>query len=87
MFIDSLRTLCDYLNKSTDLLLKNVQHLDNLLETLNMQQHSLAILAVLCAKLSGPPAQQENSFTQVQDFILNCNGEQIRYAPDTCNLF
>lgn len=87
MFIDSLRALCDYLNKSTDVLLKNVQHLDNILETLNIQQHSLAILAVLVAKLSGPSAQQENSFKQVQDFILNCNGEQIRYAPDTCNLF
>lgn len=87
MFIGSLRELCEYLNKSSEVLLKNTQHLDNVLETLDIQQHSLGILAVLCAKFSIPATAQDNRFTQVQDFILNCNGEQIRYAPDTCNLF
>lgn len=87
MFIGSLRELCEYLNKSSEVLLKNTQHLDNVLETLDIQQHSLGILAVLCTKFSVPAATtQDNRFTQAQDFILNCNGEQIRYAPDTCKL-
>lgn len=43
---------------------------------------------------SAPPASsnqqaqnvdyQEILFTQVQEFITGCMGEQIRYAPDTC---
>lgn len=87
MFIGSLRELCEYLNKSSEVLLKNTQHLDNVLETLDIQQHSLGILAVLCTKFSVPAAStQDNRFSQAQDFILNCNGEQIRYAPDTCKL-
>lgn len=84
MFIGSLRELCEYLNKSSEVLLKNTQHLDNVLETLDIQQHSLGILAVLCTKFSVPATAQDNRFSQAQDFILNCNGEQIRYAPDTC---
>lgn len=86
MFIGSLRELCEYLNKSSEVLLKNTQHLDNVLETLDIQQHSLGILAVLCAKFTVPATTQDNRFTQAQDFILSCNGEQIRYAPDTCEL-
>lgn len=85
MFIGSLRELCEYLSKSSEVLLKNSQHLDNVLETLDIQQHSLGILAVLCAKFSVPAVTaQDNRFTQAQEFILGCNGEQIRYAPDTC---
>lgn len=84
MFIGSLRELCEYLNKSSEVLSKNTQHLDNVLETLDIQQHSLGILAVLCTKFSVPATSQDNRFTQAQEFILNCNGEQIRYAPDTC---
>lgn len=67
--------------------MKNSQHLDNVLETLDLQQHTLGVLAVLCAKLSLPsqtPEQQEAVLSQVADFITNCNGEQIRLAPDTC---
>lgn len=87
MFIGSLRELCEYLNKSSEVLLKNTQHLDNVLETLDIQQHSLGILAVLVTKFSVPTTtSQDNRFAQAQDFILNCNGEQIRYAPDTCKI-
>uniref|UniRef100_V5H5A5 COP9 signalosome complex subunit n=1 Tax=Anoplophora glabripennis TaxID=217634 RepID=V5H5A5_ANOGL len=82
----NFRELCEYLNKSSEVLLKNTQHLDNVLETLDIQQHSLGILAVLCAKFSAPitNSSQDNRFSQTQDFILGCNGEQIRFAPDSC---
>uniref|UniRef100_A0A0A9VUZ6 COP9 signalosome complex subunit 3 n=1 Tax=Lygus hesperus TaxID=30085 RepID=A0A0A9VUZ6_LYGHE len=48
----NFRDLCDILHKSTDLLLKNGQHLDTVLEMLDLQQHSLAMLEVLGVKLS-----------------------------------
>lgn len=64
--------------------------MDNVLETLDLQQHSLGILAVLCAKFSLPNTNSGNNdapkvlFNQVQEFIIGCNGEQVRFAPDTC---
>lgn len=92
----NFRELCDMLSKSTEVLLKNGQHLDTVLETLDLQQHSLGILTVLCVKLSLPPPPPPPSssttptpdyheilFTQVQEFITGCNGEQVRLAPET----
>lgn len=91
----NFRELCDMLSKSTEVLLKNGQHLDTVLETLDLQQHSLGILTVLCVKLSLPPPPPPSSsstptpdyheilFTQVQEFITGCNGEQVRLAPET----
>lgn len=86
--------MAEVIGKSTEVLIKNAQHLDNVLETLDLQQHSLGILAVLCVKFSLPnPAGGNNSdaykalFNQVQEFIVGCNGEQIRFATDTCMYF
>ncbi|XP_015587854.1 COP9 signalosome complex subunit 3 [Cephus cinctus] len=86
----NFRELCDVISKSTDVLMKNGQHLDNVLETLDLQQHSLGILAVLCVKFSLPspsgarnPDAYKPLFNQVQEFILGCNGEQVRFAPET----
>ncbi|XP_049809791.1 COP9 signalosome complex subunit 3 [Schistocerca nitens] len=84
----SFRELCDLLNKSTEVLMKNGQHLDNVLETLDLQQHSLGVLAVLCVKFSAPISSvssdhHELLFAQAQEFITGCNGEQVRFAPDT----
>lgn len=89
----NFRDLCELLCKSTDILIKNGQHLDAVLECL--QQHSLGMLSVLIIKLSLPPPSpasnanqtqpadyQEIRFTQVQEFISSCVAEQIRYAPD-----
>lgn len=60
--------------------------MDNVLETLDIQQHSLGVLSVLCAKYNLPLAAnaQETRFNQAKEFILNCNGEQIRLAPELC---
>lgn len=86
--------MCELLCKSTDILIKNGQHLDAVLECL--QQHSLGMLSVLIIKLSLPQPSSSNSsqpqpadlqeirFTQVQEFITSCVAEQIRYAPDAC---
>lgn len=84
----SFRELCDLLNKSTEVLMKNGQHLDNVLETLDLQQHSLGVLAVLCVKFSAPVSSASSDhhellFAQAQEFITGCNGEQVRFAPDT----
>ncbi|CAG9862126.1 unnamed protein product [Phyllotreta striolata] len=81
----NFRELCEFISKSSEVLIKQSQHLDNVLETLDIQHHSLGILAVLCAKFNVQVASNatDNRFTQAQDFILNCNGEQIRFAPDT----
>ncbi|XP_024874421.1 COP9 signalosome complex subunit 3 [Temnothorax curvispinosus] len=94
----NFRELYDIISKSVEVLTKNGQHLDNVLETLDLQQHSLGILAVLCAKFSLPTPNGGNNpdvhkllFNQVQEFIIGCNGEQVRFAPDTyadlCHLF
>ncbi|KAF5279749.1 hypothetical protein FQA39_LY05439 [Lamprigera yunnana] len=92
-FVNSVRTLSsqgnyrdlyDYLGKANETLLKNCQHLDNVLETLDIQQHSLGVLSVLIAKYTLPLTSTVNEirFNQAKEFILNCNGEQIRLAPD-----
>ncbi|XP_066250443.1 COP9 signalosome complex subunit 3 [Euwallacea similis] len=79
----SFRELYDVIIKTSDVLVKNVQHLDNVLETLDVQQHSLGVLAVLWAKFSNPNASlPDNLFIQAQEFILNCSVEQVRIAPD-----
>lgn len=80
----TFRELLDYLGKSNETLVKNSQLLDNVLETLDIQQQSLGVLAVLLAKFSLPASAQDNRYQQAQDFILGCNGEQIRLAPETC---
>ncbi|KOX73551.1 COP9 signalosome complex subunit 3 [Melipona quadrifasciata] len=92
----NFRELSEIITKSTDVLIKNGQHLDNVLETLNLQEHSLGILAVLCVKFSLPNPNGANNVDaykplQVQEFIIGCNGEQVRFASDIyaelCHLF
>lgn len=48
----NFRELIDYLNGTSDLLAKNGNILDNVLETLDVQQHSLGVLYVLVAKFT-----------------------------------
>ncbi|KFM81884.1 COP9 signalosome complex subunit 3, partial [Stegodyphus mimosarum] len=88
----SFEPLCDFVSKSTDLLLKNAALLDDVLATLDLQEHSLGVLAILCVKFSLPNIPEyEVLYAQVQEFITSCNGEQVRFAPDIfaqlCHLF
>ena len=86
--------LSNICSKFKESLTRNNQHLDNVLETLELQQHSIGILAVLIAKLinfnSSNTAQNLESFNplflQVQEFIIGCNGEQVRFTPEMCKL-
>uniref|UniRef100_A0AAY4D9T0 COP9 signalosome complex subunit 3 n=1 Tax=Denticeps clupeoides TaxID=299321 RepID=A0AAY4D9T0_9TELE len=76
--------LCELINKSGELLAKNLSHLDTVLGALDIQEHSLGVLAVLFVKFSMPNIPDfETLFYQVQLFISTCNGEHIRYATDT----
>lgn len=78
----NFRELVDYLLESTDLLAKNRDILDNVLETLDVQQHSLGVLFVLVIKFSEPNNRHdlENLLRVVREFITLCNGEQVRFA-------
>lgn len=67
--------------------MKNAPHLDNVLETLDLQQHSLGFLAVLAAKFNLIVSGQDNRFKHAHDFIIGCNGEQIRWSPDLCKIY
>ncbi|KAL5018335.1 hypothetical protein ScPMuIL_004057 [Solemya velum] len=76
--------LCDFISKSGDVLTKNASHLDNVLATLDIQQHSLGVLGILCVKYNLPNIPDfETLFVQTQEFILSCNGEHVRYATDS----
>jgi COP9 signalosome complex subunit 3 len=84
--------LCEFLSKSNDVLSKNVPHLDNVLDTLDLQQHSLGVLAILCVKFCQSNIQDYDAlYDQFQLFVTECNGDQIKFAPETyaklCHLF
>jgi len=76
--------LCELISKSSEMLVKNASHLDNVLGTFDMQQHSLGVLGILCVKYSLMNIPDfETLFVQTQEFINSCNGEQVRYATDS----
>jgi len=78
--------LCEYINKSSENLAKNAQHLDNVFATLDMQEASLGILGVLCVKYNlpmGNAADVDTLLVQTTEFLSKCNGEQVRYATDS----
>ncbi|XP_035794286.1 COP9 signalosome complex subunit 3-like [Anopheles albimanus] len=79
----NFRELAEYLSESTELLVKNSNILDNVLETLDIQQHSLGVLYVLAAKFSDSSSldETETVLRSVREFITLCNGEQVRHAP------
>lgn len=51
-FAGNYRELIEYLNGTSDLLAKNGNILDNVLETLDVQHHTLGVLYVLVAKFT-----------------------------------
>nr|CAG4647842.1 EOG090X04TU [Moina brachiata]SVE92964.1 EOG090X04TU [Moina brachiata] len=84
------RELYEFLGKSPDILMRNAEHLDHVLEILDPQLHSLGVLAVYMVKfmITNQNAVQtdvdvEGLVGKVSKFILVCNGEQIRAAPDS----
>ena len=89
-FVMNVRTLSsqgnftelnEFLQKNMEILVRNPAHLGNVLETLDIQQHSLGVLAVMSAKLQQSEINDwEDLFNRLTIFIMECNGEQIRYA-------
>nr|CAG4643156.1 EOG090X04TU [Ilyocryptus agilis] len=92
----SWRELYEFLSKSPEVLMRNAEHLDNVLDTLDPQLHSLGVLAVYIVKFmvlnqNASQGDPDLLIGQVARFFTVCNGEQIRFAPDSfaelCHLF
>lgn len=86
-----MRELVDYLNESLELLSRNGNILDNVLETFDIQQHSLGYMYILLAKFSDTAGGQgladtDNVIKLLRNFTNVCNGEQVRQAPNQCKL-
>lgn len=78
--------LCEMLNKSHELLQTELDNLDSLLESFNLENHSMAILTILYVKLSSVRniAQPITLFSQLTDFAINADANQIQNVPETC---
>ncbi|KAH8322091.1 hypothetical protein KR059_002682 [Drosophila kikkawai] len=88
------RELADELPESLSLLARNWSILDNVLETLDMQQHTLGVLYVLLAKLHSAGTANPEPVQLIQlmrDFVQRNNVDQLRFAVcafyETCHLF
>lgn len=87
--VEILSKNCDNLHRTN-----TAQVLNTALETLDIQQHSLGVLAILRARLrqdTSGGSDWDELFNRVAIFILDCNGEQIRHwatkFADLCHLF
>ncbi|CAD5116258.1 DgyrCDS5166 [Dimorphilus gyrociliatus] len=76
--------LCETISKFSEGLAKHPGLLDNLLATFNVQEHSLGVLGILCIKfnVSTISSDSDSLLTQTSEFLVNCNGEQVRCSPD-----
>ncbi|ALC43544.1 CSN3 [Drosophila busckii] len=90
----SYRELADELPESLSLLVRNWSILDNVLETLDMQQHTLGVLYVLLGKLHSAGTANPEPVQIIQlmrDLVQRCNVEQLRFAVcpfyELCHLF
>ncbi|XP_036346309.1 COP9 signalosome complex subunit 3-like [Rhagoletis pomonella] len=90
----NFRIMVEQLNDSVEVLSRYLDLLDNVLETLDFQQHSLGVLYVLLVKFNGAAnanADLPQLFNLYKEFISQCNGEQVRYATytyyDLCHMF
>ena len=77
-FVMNVRTLStqgnfnelnEFLQKNMELLVRNPAHLGTVLETLDFQQHSLGVLAVMSAKLQ--VSDDQNSLKLIYKHVLN----------------
>lgn len=90
----SYRELADELPESLPLLGRNWIILDNVLETLDMQQHTLGVLYVILGKLHSVASANPEPAQIIQlirDFVERSNAEQLRFAVcpfyEMCHLF
>jgi len=77
----NLSELCQFLNKQSAVLSGNLSELDNVYESLDPSQHSLACLAVLAARLQGNAIDNwDVMIARIETLIAESNEEQIRYS-------
>ncbi|CAG0885646.1 unnamed protein product [Cyprideis torosa] len=77
--------LYEYLKKSGDLLQKNINNLDTVLQTFKLDQHSLPILAILSVKFSHQSQlnlDAEQMLGQFTEFVMGCNVDQVEAAQE-----
>lgn len=83
----SYRELADELPESLPLLVRNWSILDNVLETLDMTQHTLGVLYVLLGKLHSAGTANPEPTQMIQlmrEFVQRSNVDQLRYAVCPC---
>ena len=90
----SIKSLCSakkylqlstFLNENYQLLLKNLPLHDVILESLNISEHSLGFLFVLCVQSTlVSPQMSKDNFNQVLQqvtlFVADCSKEQVKFA-------
>lgn len=76
--------MVEYLLESTELLAKNGNILDNVLETLDIQQHSLGVLFVLVVKFSEPNVRKVGFHYVFGEMLIFCSIHRITTIPRTC---
>ena len=82
----------EFCGKNSEVLTKNGLHLDDALASLGLQEHSLAIMFIIVAKINNVlPVELDHLLPRVREFIADCNGEQVRTAPevfaDVCHFY
>ncbi len=89
IFVGKFNELCEMLHKSNDLLTSQLANLDTLLESFNLENYSMVILAILYVKLSSISSisQPVTLFSQLTDFAINANAQHIQLVPETCSYF
>jgi len=75
-----LRALRTQLNKSEDVLFKNLPHLDELLVRLEPKVHTLPWLYILALK-TAVPTDVNTFINQTRRLLASCNIPQVRMAP------
>ncbi|KAG1674089.1 COP9 signalosome complex subunit 3 [Nymphon striatum] len=76
-------SLYEFLNSNIDVLAKNSTHLDDVLQTLDLQLQPAAILYILYVKFSQPQIPEfEGLFAQVQELITMCAADLVRFCSD-----
>lgn len=81
----------ELIKASFEILVKNAVHLDTVLETFVIEDHSVAVMACLMAKLQtlgNSPSREsfEKLLAQLSDFLTNCKASDIgrRGARENC---
>ncbi|XP_068646038.1 COP9 signalosome complex subunit 3-like [Aristolochia californica] len=81
---EDINALHTHLNHAEELLLSHVNRLANSLEQLDPSKHSLGYLYLLEAYTSGPISMEQAGeiVRCIARFIMTCEAEQIRLAPE-----